>query len=130
MRQTRGLSRWVNALDHAAFAGGVAAFEDHDDLELLVLHPILQLHELALQAQQLLEVMLAIHPFFDIGDGHCAFEPEEAVVVELHLDLFVKRVLEVGVDQLAHVGAVGLGHENPLDRPELSLKFPHLLTVV
>ena len=30
-----------NPLDDAALAGGVAALEDHDDLELLMLHPVL-----------------------------------------------------------------------------------------
>ena len=42
-----------DALDRAALAGGVAALEDHDDLQLLVLHPVLQLHQLVLQAEQL-----------------------------------------------------------------------------
>jgi hypothetical protein len=35
-----------------------------------------------------------------------ALERLEPVVVELHLDLFVERILKVGVDQLAHVDAV------------------------
>src|SRR5262245_15163370 len=40
-----------DALDHAALSRRVAALEDHDHLELLMLHPVLQLHELALQLE-------------------------------------------------------------------------------
>src|ERR1044072_2548435 len=43
-----------DALDDTALAGGVAAFEDHDDLRALDLHPLLHEHELALQAPELL----------------------------------------------------------------------------
>jgi hypothetical protein len=50
-----------DALDHAALAGGVAALEQHHDLELAGAdHPVLQLHELALQPEQLGEVELAV----------------------------------------------------------------------
>jgi hypothetical protein len=49
-----------DALDGAALAGRVAAFEQHDDLELLVLHPVLQAHEFMLQAEQLAEIDLAV----------------------------------------------------------------------
>ena len=49
-----------DALDHAALAGGVAALEEHDHLELVVLDPVLQLHQLALQAEQLLEIDVAV----------------------------------------------------------------------
>ena len=41
-------------LDGAAFAGGVAAFEDNDDAQALVLHPILELTELYLELAELL----------------------------------------------------------------------------
>ena len=40
-----------DALDHAALAGGIAAFEEHDDLELLCDDPVLQLDQLVLQAE-------------------------------------------------------------------------------
>jgi hypothetical protein len=43
-------------LDDAALAGGVAALEDDDHLELVVLDPVLQLDQFALQPKQLLEV--------------------------------------------------------------------------
>ena len=41
-------------LDRAALPGRVAAFEDDDDAQPLLLHPILQRAQLALQARQLL----------------------------------------------------------------------------
>jgi hypothetical protein len=40
-----------DALDDAAFAGGITALENHHHLELVVLHPALQFHELSLQAE-------------------------------------------------------------------------------
>src|SRR5262249_19161693 len=43
-------------LDDPALSRGVAALEDDHDLELLLHDPVLQLHQLALQAKQLLEV--------------------------------------------------------------------------
>jgi hypothetical protein len=81
-----------------------------------MLHPVLQLHELALQAQQLLEVMLAVEPVVGVAVVRGAILKRlEPVVVELHLDFFVERVLKVGVNQFAHVGAVGrVGHRDPL----------------
>ena len=45
-----------DALDDAALAGGVAPFEQHDDLEVLVHHPVLQLDQFALQPKQLPEI--------------------------------------------------------------------------
>ena len=45
-----------DALDDAALAGGIAALEEDDHLELVVLDPVLQLDQLALQPEQLLEV--------------------------------------------------------------------------
>jgi hypothetical protein len=40
-----------DALDDAALAGGIATLENHHHLELLVLHPALQFHQFALQAE-------------------------------------------------------------------------------
>ena len=45
-----------DALDDAAFAGGVTPLENDDHLEFFVKQPILQLHQLALQPEKLLEV--------------------------------------------------------------------------
>src|SRR5204863_2674879 len=46
-------------LDRPALARAVAAFEDDADLEPLLLHPLLQLHELDVQLLELLVVILA-----------------------------------------------------------------------
>ena len=60
-----------------------------------------------------------------------ALERLEPVVVELQLDLFVERVLKVGVNQFAHVGSVGrVGHRDPLFGRVMPLKFPRPLTGV
>ena len=47
-------------LDRAALAGRVAPLEDDDDAQPLVLHPVLQRAQLALQPGQLLLVVLAL----------------------------------------------------------------------
>ena len=52
-----------HGLDGAALAGGVAAFEDDDHLQLLGLHPFLEMAKLDLELSQLLLVVLALHLF-------------------------------------------------------------------
>ena len=49
-----------DAFDDAAFSSRVSAFEKNDNLQLLVHHPVLQLHKLALQAEKLLEIKVPI----------------------------------------------------------------------
>ena len=51
-----------DALDGATLAGRVAALEQDDHLLPGGRHPVLQLDQLALQAEQLLEVFLAVFP--------------------------------------------------------------------
>jgi len=106
-----------DALDDATLASGVAAFEDDDHLELVVLNPVLQLYQVALQAQKLPEVVRAVHWLMHLAGGSNALELLEPSVVELHLELFVQRVLKIGIDECAQVlvtGSIGLGHRNPL----------------
>jgi hypothetical protein len=52
-----------DTFDHAALAGGVAALEQHDDLELSGDHPVLQPDQFALQSQQLGEVEFPVDSF-------------------------------------------------------------------
>src|SRR5262249_10226460 len=47
-----------DALNDAALAGRVAALEDDDDLEALQTHPLLQLDEIELQANELVSVFV------------------------------------------------------------------------
>ena len=65
---------WVGSFhdpfDGAALAGGIAAFEDHADLEALGYHPLLEFHQLPLQTLELTFVGLAIQPF---PGGRCLF---------------------------------------------------------
>src|SRR5437868_728929 len=46
----------ADPLDRSALAGGIAAFEDHDDFQTLVDDPVLETHELDLEALELLPV--------------------------------------------------------------------------
>jgi hypothetical protein len=48
-------------LDDASLAGGIASFENDHELELMAQNPVLQLDQLALEAEQLLEIDAAIN---------------------------------------------------------------------
>jgi hypothetical protein len=85
-------------LDDAALAGGVAPFEDDDDLELPVDHPVLQLHQLPLQPKQLLEIEVPIDGLLFGAVGPFIQEPGQALVVDLQLQLLVEAVGDLGVD--------------------------------
>ena len=50
-------------LDRAALAGGIPAFEQDDDPELVRLHPFLEMAKLDLELCQLLLIDLALHPW-------------------------------------------------------------------
>jgi hypothetical protein len=112
MRQTRGLRRFGDALDHAALAGGITPFEDDDHFELFVLHPILQLDQFALEPKQLLEIDRTGERRTVVMDRMDCPELFEMAFVELQFALFVKTVLKVGVDHLTQmmVGGLQLGH--------------------
>ena len=86
-----------DALDHAALAGRIAALEEDDHLFPVVLHPVLQLDQLALQAQQLAEVGLAAH---GVGTVQIVATAAQAGVVYLHLQFFVVAVEQIAFDAL------------------------------
>jgi len=115
--------------DDATLAGGVAAFEQDEDLELLVDHPILELDELLLQPQQFLEIEATSDL---IGAGASFFQQSrEPIVVDFELEFLIDAVDEFIVDPLAQarLGRVG-AHWHPVrqcgrqrpgpDRPEAS----------
>ena len=105
-----GVQALGDPLDRPTLARRVAAFEDHHHLELLVLHPVLQLHQLALQAKQLLEVDAAVNGVALGIAGGFGEQLVEPVVVKLHLQFFVERVGEVGGDAVVQrVGVDDLG---------------------
>ena len=89
-----------DALDGAALARRVPPLEDHHQLVLLGDHPVLELDQLALQAQQLLE----IKPTGSASCiGRCSVfgqQVGELAVLELELDVLVEVVLDLGVDAL------------------------------
>ena len=109
-------------LDGAALAGGIAALEQHDHLELLVDHPVLQLDELLLEPQQLLEIFPAVHPVR--GFAAVLEQRVEPVVVDFELELFIDAVDELVMDAVAKLGLPGVdAHfvpigERPGTRPE------------
>ena len=95
-----------HALDHAALAGGVATLEQHDHLELAGDHPVLQLDELALQAQQLGEIQAAVD---DIRPGNVAQMIGQArhdVVAQFQLELLVEAVGQFLLDAILETLAV------------------------
>ena len=81
-----------DALDDAALAGGIAAFENHHHLELLLLHPALQFHQLALQAEQLLEIDAPVDGLLRGMVGEFVGQRVEAIVVDLEFQLLVETV--------------------------------------
>lgn len=86
------------ALDRAALAGGVAAFEKHHDLELLVLDPVLKTNQLMLQAEEFAEVKLAVERL--LGRAGHAFSNQlvEPVLLHLHFQLLVEAVGDFVLD--------------------------------
>ena len=82
-----------DALDHAALAGGIAAFEDHHDLLARRRHPVLKLDQLPLQAEQFFEIEAAAEGLpFPLLIIHQLVEP---AVVELLFQLLVEGVQPV-----------------------------------
>ena len=88
-------------LDHAALAGGITAFEDHDDLLLVVRDPVLQLHQLALQPEQLLEIDAPVDALGAGVVGGLGQQLVEPVVVQLHFVFFIEAVGQIELDTLA-----------------------------
>ena len=87
-------------LDDPAFAGGVAPLEDHDDLELLVQDPVLQLDQLALQAKKLLEIDASIERFHLRMLGDILQQLGQPIVVDFELELLVEAVEHFAIDAL------------------------------
>ena len=95
-----------HALDHAALAGGVAALEQHDDLELVGDHPVLQLDQLALQAQQLGEIQAAVDDLRSGNVGHMIGQARHDVVAQFQLELLVEAVGQLLLDAILKALAV------------------------
>ena len=89
-----------DALDDAALARGIAPLEQHDDLELLVHDPVLQLDQFALQPQQLLEVEFPIQRLVFGMVGDVVHHLGDALVVDFQLHLFVEIVDDFAMDAL------------------------------
>jgi hypothetical protein len=95
-----------------AFACGIAPLEQYHDLELLVLHPILQFDQLVLKAEQLTEIDTAFkglngHFGHAIGD-----EIVQPLLLDLHFQLFIEAVGNLRLDAVEMIvvehGAISL----------------------
>ncbi len=83
-----------DALDDAALAGGVPPLEQHYDLELVGLDPVLEPHQLVLEPQQLAEVEAPV----ELRPGALARRHEAGEALLLHLEF---QLLVVGLGDLA-----------------------------
>ena len=117
-RQTRGVEALGDALDDPALAGGVAALEEDDHLELFVLDPVLQLHQFALHPEQLLEVDTPIERSGFRMFGGLVEQPRQPVVIDFQLELFVEAVEHFVVDAFGACFGV-------IDHDRLTLKLEH-----
>ena len=101
-----------DALDHAALAGRVAAFEDHDDLQPVFDHPVLQLDQFALQPEQLAEIDPAVEHVGRWFVGRFIDKARQALFVELELEFLIETLGHLGPDpvgqrpRLAHLDAL------------------------
>jgi hypothetical protein len=106
-----GIEALSNPLDHATLAGGVAAFKDDNDLEFLRHDPVLQLHQLPLQAEQFLEVEDPVEPVRLCLLGESLQRLRQPLVVELHFQLLIEAVGNLGVNLAGQITRfVAFGH--------------------
>src|SRR5262249_35382863 len=96
--------------DDPALSCRVAALEDDHDLELLLHDPVLHLHQLALQAKQLLEVDATIERRRLRMLGQLGEQLGQAIVVDLHLEFFVDGIEHLAIDAMEpRIRVVGHG---------------------
>jgi len=87
-----GIETLGDALDGTALAGGIATLEDHDDLQPLMLDPVLKADQFMLKPEKLTEIDAALD-LLAIGIvGQFRQHRFEAALVDLHLQLLVKAV--------------------------------------
>ena len=106
-----------HALDDAALARRVAALEQHDQLELVGHHPVLQLDQLALQAQQLGEILPAVDAFRPGHIGDLLGQARQHVVAQLLLQLLVDGVGQFVADAILQRLALLAGVHRMLPSP-------------
>src|SRR5262249_5553569 len=81
-----------DALDNSPFASRITTFEDDHDLETLTDDPILQLHQLALQLEQLAKVEGTIDAV-GLGPLDKLFAHfVESSIIDLHFEFFIEAV--------------------------------------
>ncbi len=85
-----------DALDGAALARGIAAFEEHHDLCATACYPSLKFDQLTLQTKQVTEVLAAIDRWPVLVRGDLGELLGHSAVTELELVVFVEICLELG----------------------------------
>ena len=87
-------------LDHPALSRRVAPLEEHHDLEFPAHHPILQLHQFALEAKQLLEVDVTVERLRLRMLGQSVQEFGQTIVIDFQFELFVDGIEHLAVDAM------------------------------
>ncbi len=92
---------WVeplgDALNGATLTRRVATFEEHNKLQLILNHPVLQLHQLTLQPKELAKIKSAVDGSIGGRTLLRAIKQKciEPVVIKLHFKLFVVAIKKV-----------------------------------
>jgi hypothetical protein len=104
VRQTARIEMLGDALDRAALARRIATLEDHQHLELLVHHPVLQPHQFVLQPEQLAEVKPALKRRASGRGKTLGHQLIELVVLDLQLQFLVEAVADLLPDPVEFSG--------------------------
>ncbi|OIQ67042.1 hypothetical protein GALL_513850 [mine drainage metagenome] len=105
-----GVEALRDAFDYAALARAVTPLEDHHDLFVVMLHPILQLDKFGLQADQRVKVAVAVDGVGMLGFVDPRDFKREGGVFKLQLDVFMEGVGEFGLKPIAAGVVVRIGH--------------------
>jgi hypothetical protein len=102
-----GIHALRDALDDAAFSGGIPPLEDDDDLEPMVHDPVLQLHQFPLQPEQLLEIEMPVEGLRLRMLGEAVEQLGQPLIVDLHLQLLVEAVGDLRLDAACGCSSIG-----------------------
>ena len=113
----RGFSRCVMRLMAPPLPAEVAALEDHQHLELLMLHPVLQPHQFVLQPEQFAKIDLAVERLLGRPGHALGDQLVEPVLLHLHLQFLVETVGDFLLDAAEFVSLAVVHGAGPRCRP-------------
>jgi hypothetical protein len=96
-----------DALDGTTLAGRVASLEQHDNLLFLVLDPVLEFDEFALQAKRFPEVNLAVERGPPGTVRRVSDERLKPIVIDFQFQFFVEAVCHLLMHSRAQRGFIG-----------------------